>query len=80
MANNMVGELEACFVDKRRTTAAAASSATPQATPANYDSVSSLRTRLGAINAGFYTSTMLDNMTVNDMQYAVKLNDDLAGV
>lgn len=46
------------------------------ATPANYDSVGALRTRLTAINSGYYTSGRLDKMTKNDMVYAVRLNDD----
>lgn len=52
----------------------------PEATPANYSSVSALRARLTAINAGYFTSARLDNMTRNDMVYAVRLNDDAAGI
>lgn len=46
------------------------------ATPANYASVSAMRTRLAAINGTYYTSARLDQMTVNDMVYAIRVNDD----
>lgn len=48
-------------------------------TSVNYTDVGSLRTRLAAIDAGYYTSARLDNMTKNDMVYAVRLADDAAG-
>lgn len=44
-------------------------------TPANYQSVSDLDTRLLAIG-GIYTQAYLDTLTFNDKVYAVKLNDD----
>lgn len=44
-------------------------------TPANYQSVDDLDTRLLAIG-GIYTQTYLDTLTFNDKVYAVKLNDD----
>lgn len=44
-------------------------------TPANYQSVSDLDTRLLAIG-GIYTQAYLDSLTFNDKVYAVKLNDD----
>jgi hypothetical protein len=46
------------------------------ATPANYASVTALKSRLTAINATSYSAARLANMTVNDMVYAVRLNDD----
>lgn len=46
------------------------------ATPANYASITALRTRLNAISATSYSSARLDTMTVNDMIYAVRRNDD----
>lgn len=46
------------------------------ATPANYASVSALRSRLQAISSTTYTNQVLNTMTVNDMVYAVRLNDD----
>jgi hypothetical protein len=46
------------------------------ATPANYASVASMRTRLAAINGSYYTTAMLDAMTENDMVYALRTLDD----
>lgn len=45
-------------------------------TPLNYTSVTALRARLAAISGTAYTSAVLDQMTVNDMVYAVRMNDD----
>jgi len=81
MANTQIGSVQELTVpDKRRTAVSTFASTTPIGTPANYGSISALRTRLAAINGAYYTAAMLDTMTVNDMQYAVKLNDDAAGV
>jgi len=79
MANNLVGSPEIIFADKRRTqsTGNGASSLT---TPQNYDSITNMRTRLAAINGAYFTAAMLDTMTVNDMAYAMRLNDDAASV
>ena len=41
----------------------------------NLDSISSMRTRLAAIDSGFYTTARLNTMTRNDMVYAVRVND-----
>lgn len=80
MANHMPGSSpEIIFVDKRRTQSTG-NGATSQATPQNYDSVSNLRSRLATINAGLYTAAVLDVMTVNDMAYAVRLNDDSTSI
>jgi hypothetical protein len=65
------------FVDKRRLQS---DSASGLSNVANYGSVSALRTRLTAINAGYYTAARLNQMTKNDMVYAVRVNDDLAGI
>lgn len=81
MANNQIGTLQELVIpDKRRTAVSTFASTTPIGTPANYGSISALRTRLAAINGAYYTADRLDAMTVNDMQYAVKLSDDSAGV
>ncbi len=42
---------------------------------ADYVSIATLRTRLAAIDAGYYTAAQLNLMTRNDMVYAVRLND-----
>lgn len=46
----------------------------------NYASVAGLRARLTAIDAAYFTATRLNGMTKNDMVYAVRVNDDLAGI
>jgi len=80
MANHMLGSSpEIIWADKRRTQSTG-NGATSQATPQNYDSVTNLRTRLAAINGAYFTPAMLDTMTVNDMAYAMRLNDDAASV
>jgi hypothetical protein len=63
-------------VDKRRVPG---QSTINLATPANYASVSAMRTRLIAINPTYYTTARLNAMTVNDMVYALRLADDAAG-
>lgn len=83
MANHMLGQINdsMAFVDKRHNPAASASkAATDTATPANYASVTTLRARLTAISGTTYTAARLDAMSVNDMIYALRLSDDLAGV
>ncbi len=45
-------------------------------TPLNYTSIQALRNRLSAVNAGYYTSQKLDQMSVNDMIFAVRSIDD----
>ena len=48
---------------------------------ANHGSISSKRTRLAALNAGYYTAARLNVMTENDMAYALRLaTGDSAGI
>lgn len=70
------------MADKRFTSrlTAEAGNAANIATPANYQSVSAMRTRLAAINAGYYTAARLNQMSRNDMIFAIRQNDDLAGI
>ena len=70
-------ERENTFVDKRRTQATAT---TGLGTPANYASVDALRTRLAAADAGYYTAARLNQMTKNDLIYALRTIDDTAGI
>lgn len=80
MANAQLGVVRS-VVDKRQNqTGPTPPSTQAIATPANYASISSMRTRLAAINGSLYTSTYLDGMTMNDMIYAIRTNDDLAGI
>jgi hypothetical protein len=72
-------EIENIFgvTDKRRTLGQAANNLVADA---NYVDVAALRARLTAINAVSYSVARLNTMTKNDMVYAVRLNDDLAGI
>jgi len=65
------------FIDKRRTQI---STTAVVGTPANYTSVGALRTRLAAIDGTYFSAARLNSMTFNDMIYALRLADDLAGV
>lgn len=78
MAQHMIGGLDAgSIVARNRSTAASVAVSTPvYATPGSYASISTLDTRLTAINATFYSQAQLDKMTPNDKVYAVRVNDD----
>lgn len=41
----------------------------------NADTISTMKARLAAIDAGFYTAARLNSMTYNDMVYAIRRND-----
>ncbi len=65
------------FVDKRRATAgSAAVSSDGVTTPANFDSIADMDTRLTAISATTYSQANLDSMTQNDKLYALRVNDE----
>jgi len=66
------------LVDKRHTIN---ETSTPAAATfnTNTEDVYTMRTRLLAIG-GIYTNVYLDKMTRNDMLYAIRLNDELAGI
>lgn len=64
------------FVDKRRT---AGQSGVNVATPANFLSVSALRTRLAAASA-YYTTARLDQMSKNDMVWALRKIDEAGSI
>lgn len=68
---NMLG-----VTDKRRTQGNGAANIVPT----NYSSVTTLRARLQTINGTYFTTAMLNSMTKNDMVYAVRLNDEAAGL
>lgn len=74
MANNDIAN-HMGFVAKNKVSLAG-DSGSGVATPANYASISSMRTRLAAANGSYYTSAMLDAMTENDMVYALRVIDD----
>lgn len=68
--------LELDFVDKRRGSDGQTNTS-PLGTPASYLTESALDTRLTTIG---YTAKQLRMMTTNDKIYAVRLNDDAAGI
>jgi hypothetical protein len=70
--------VDTCFVDKRRSSAP--TNANPLGTPGNYKDEASLDTRLAAISATAYSAANLRVMTTNDKVYALRLNDDAAGI
>lgn len=69
------------FVDKRMASAIPddARPGTVDST-VNYNDVENLRARLTTIDGTYFSTTMLDRMTKNDMVFAVRINDDLAGM
>ena len=69
------------FPDKRKVAKVTGTGNAPNlATPGNYASISTKRTRLATINAGYYTTRRLDMLTENDMDYALRVADDNAGI
>ena len=79
MANHQVGATatDTCIVDRRHGLAGSAGNAASQlSTPGNYVGINAMRARLTAINAVSFTAARLDAMTTNDMEYALRLNDD----
>lgn len=65
------------FVDKRRV---AGDTTLRAATPLNYVDVGKMRTRLAAISGTTYTTAVLNQMTTNDMVFAIRTNDDAASL
>ncbi len=65
------------FVDKRRTQA---SNSSGLGTSGNYADVNAMRTRLAAALPTYYTASRLNNLTKNDMVYALRQIDDQTGI
>lgn len=76
MAQNELGNITGT-VDKRQTSKAGSASSS-LSTPANYADINAMKTRLAAINAGYYTAARLNQMSKNDMIYALRKADDAA--
>lgn len=76
MANTQMGPPDVGFVNSLKAVPDMGGSDSDLTTPVNYTSITALRARLTAIDATYYTSAKLDEMTVNDMVYAVRLADD----
>lgn len=73
MADSLVGSVDLGFVAKNRVPGNVVSGLSA---PANYVSIGAMRSRLTAIDAGYYTAERLNSLTVNDMVYALRLADD----
>jgi hypothetical protein len=77
MAQHQPGDNNLGFTDRTRATAGSvADSSSSVATPANYASETALNARLTAISGTTYSAAKLEQMTLNDKIYAVRLNDD----
>lgn len=76
MANIQMGMPSVSFPNSLKAASDMGGSDSDIVTPVNYSSVTALRARLAAANAGYYTSAKLDQMTVNDMVFAVRNIDD----
>ena len=81
MANYDV-EANPNFADKRHVAKiTAATNASAEAELANYGTVSTLRTRLAAIDGTYYTTARLNQMSKNDMVFALRnKTGDSAGI
>lgn len=78
MADAQNGPVDFGFTDKRR---GRDQSSPALSESANYQSVSTLKARLTALAPTSYTAARLNNMTVNDMVYALRLaSADSAGI
>jgi len=77
MANFDIGNRQK-VVDKRAGRGTTASPLTT--TDTNARDITAMRARLTAISATTYTAARLNIMTENDMMYALRMSDDLAGV
>ncbi len=77
MANFDIGNRQK-VVDKRAGRGTTTSPLTT--TDTNARDITAMRARLTAISATTYTAARLNIMTENDMMYALRMSDDLAGV
>lgn len=73
MADAQVGSIDLGLTFKNETQG---TNAALVATPANYASINAMKTRLAAISGASYSAARLNTMTVNDLIYALRLNDD----
>lgn len=77
MTQNQLGSVDLNFTNCRKITPGNGADIT---TPANYASVAAMRARLTAISGTTYSSANLDIMSVNDMIYALRVNDDATSI
>lgn len=77
MANTQLGNVvDFDFTNSLRAVASMGGSDDSLTDPADYTSITSLRTTLSTFDSLTYTSAVLDGMTVNDMVFAVRSIQD----
>lgn len=76
MANTMLGTPDLNFANSLKAVADMGGSGSSLTNASNYVSVTAMRSRLTALNAGYYTAARLDSLTVNDMVWALRSIDD----
>jgi hypothetical protein len=76
MANTQLSPPDVNFTNSLRAVADQGGSGSQLNNASNYVSITAMRTRLAAANAAYYTSAKLDQMTVNDMVFALRNIDD----
>lgn len=76
MAGNAFGATDLGFTNSLKAVADMGGQTSGLAAPANYVSNGSLRSRLAALNGAYYTAAKLDQMTTNDMVFALRSIDD----
>jgi hypothetical protein len=72
MANTQTCAPEINIINSNRAVAGQLGGASNFTTPLNYSSVTALRSALSTANAGYYTSAKLDQLSVNDMVFALR--------
>lgn len=78
MADLQITPLDRGFIDKRRTRDF---NAVTLSEDANYDTIAELKARLTALAPASYTTARMNSMTVNDLQYALRIaSGDSAGI
>lgn len=83
MANQQVGNIHgvaavAAGSGTEKTNLTGDSDGNPQTGYADADllTIQAMKDRLAVIDPGFYTADRLNTMTVNDMKYAIRVNDN----
>lgn len=80
MADQMMGYPNLGFVNSRKAIDGMGGQASNLNNISNYVSVQSMRTRLAAANGTYYTSARLDQLSVNDMIFALRNIDDATSI
>lgn len=80
MADSMMGYPNMQWVNSRKAIDGMGGQASNLNNISNYVSVTAMRTRLAAANGAYYTSARLDQLTVNDMIFALRNIDDATSI